>query len=76
MRRYPTSQVGDGDSNLIEKMVSRNHCKKLNLDKNSPFFLHRRFVYCDAREWYEGHGDILSVGVDIPRRELGTATAI
>ena len=70
------SQVGDGDSNLIEKMVSRNHCKILTLDKNSPFFLHRCFVHGDAAECRERRVEILSVGVDMPRRELGTATAI
>jgi hypothetical protein len=46
------------------------------LDKNSPFFLQRRLVYGDAREWRERRGEILSVDGDIPRRELGTATAI
>jgi hypothetical protein len=30
----------------------------------------------DEREWSERRVEILSVGVDIPRRELGTATAI
>jgi hypothetical protein len=57
-------------------MVSRNHCKKLILDKNSPFFLQRHLVYGDAREWSEWCGEILSVGGDIPRRELGNKTAI
>ncbi len=57
-------------------MVSKDHGKKSILDKNSPFFLHRRFIYGDAREWRERRGEILSVGGDVPRRELGTATAI
>ena len=69
-------QVGGGDINLIDKMVSRNHCKNFDLDKNSPFFLHHCFVYGDKRECCQPCGDILSVGVDIPRRELGTAIAI
>jgi hypothetical protein len=57
-------------------MVGKNHCKKTILDKNSPFFLHRPFVYGDARKWREWRGEILSVGKEIQRRELGTATAI
>ena len=57
-------------------MVSRNNCKKSILDKNSPFFLHRRFVHGDETEWRDRRVEILSVGVDIPRRKLGTATAI
>jgi hypothetical protein len=36
--RYPTSRVGERDSILIEKMVSKNHSKKSILNKNSPFF--------------------------------------
>jgi hypothetical protein len=57
-------------------MVSRNYCKKSILDKNSPFFLHPRFVYGDAREWRERRGEILSLGRDITCRELGNKTAI
>jgi hypothetical protein len=57
-------------------MVGKNHCKKTILDKNSPLFLHRPFVYGDESEWRERRGEIPSVGGDIPRRELGTATAI
>jgi hypothetical protein len=75
-QRYHGSSIRTQNNNIIEKMVSRNHCKKSILDKNSPFFLHRRFVYGDARETRERRVEILSVGGDIPRRELGTATTI
>jgi hypothetical protein len=68
--------MGTATAILLEKMVSQDHRKKLVLDKNSPFFLQRRLVYGDAREWRERRGEILSVGGDISRRELGTATAI
>jgi hypothetical protein len=70
------SEMGTATAILLEKMVSQDHRKKLILDKKSPFFLQRRLVYGDAREWRERRGEILSVDGDIPRRELGTATAI
>jgi len=38
-----------------------------------PFFSKTAIFY---REWRERRGEILSVGGDISRRELGTATAI
>jgi hypothetical protein len=60
----------------VQVTVSKNHCKKSILDKNSPLFLHRRFIYGDAREWRERCGEIMLVGGDIPRHNLRNKTAI
>jgi hypothetical protein len=69
-------ELGNKTAIELEKMESRNRCKKSILDKNSPFFLHCLFVYGDAREWHERCGEIMLVGGDIPRHELGNKTAI